>query len=251
MGTSSTAVGSCSTAIGYGATGTSYNSFAIGKYNVGGGTGGSWVSTDPLFEIGNGTSPSGLADALLVLKNGNTTIYGADNELPNQTLTGASNSAKSILTKGIADGLYLPIGGGSTTSLAYFPSATATGTYSAAIGNSANASGNYASAFGTHTTAGAYASTAIGRYNLGTGSGTSWTGSDPLFEVGNGTSTTAADALLIYKNGNAVVQGTLTTGGTITTAGLASTGTITVTGTVTAPTFITTAGAGDIPMFGH
>jgi hypothetical protein len=37
----------------------------------------SWVSTDPLFRIGNGiNSGSGRSDALVVLKNGNTTING-------------------------------------------------------------------------------------------------------------------------------------------------------------------------------
>jgi len=192
------------------------------------------------------------------------TINGVDNELPNQTLTGTA----SILTRGLADSRYLPISGGSITSLAYFTGSGATGTDSVAMGYTSTASGTYSSAFGANTTATAYDSTVFGQYNVGGGSTSSWSAGDPLFEIGNGTSTTASDALLIYKNGNAVVQGTLTAGGTITAAAVTSTGTISTTGAVSAASLtasgtitasninaagvITAAPGGDIPMYsGH
>lgn len=56
-------------------------SAAFGRFNVGGGNPNSWVATDPLFEIGNGTSTTP-ANAFTVFKNGNAqfsgTVTGAD-----------------------------------------------------------------------------------------------------------------------------------------------------------------------------
>jgi hypothetical protein len=81
MGDSTTASGIMSTAMGYATTAGSYDSFAVGRYNVnqpsGGGTvtPGSWVSADPLFEVGNGTGSSARADALVVYKNGVVAVH--------------------------------------------------------------------------------------------------------------------------------------------------------------------------------
>ena len=69
--------------MGYQTTANSLNSFVIGTYNVGAystGTGPlagetNWVNTDPLFEIGNGTS-STPSDALVVYKNGTSAFQG-------------------------------------------------------------------------------------------------------------------------------------------------------------------------------
>ena len=76
MGYGSTASGSTSTAAGYYTTAAAYDSFVVGTYNVGTGTATSWVSGDPLFEVGNGTSSSAKADALVVYKNGNANVQG-------------------------------------------------------------------------------------------------------------------------------------------------------------------------------
>ncbi len=184
-----------------------YASSAFGRYNVGGyGTNGqtNWLLTDPLFEIGMGTSTSARADALIVYKNGNTWINGSDNELPHQALVGPN----SILTEGLADSRYLSVTGGSSsaTSLTLFTGASATGADSVALGYHAAATGAYSSALGSNTTATAYGSTVIGQYNIGGGSSTTWSGSDPLFEIGNGTSSTQSDALVVYQNGNAQIQ---------------------------------------------
>ena len=56
---------------------TSYCETALGKYNVGGGTSATtWVATDPLLEVGNGTSSSATSDAMVLYKNGNATFQG-------------------------------------------------------------------------------------------------------------------------------------------------------------------------------
>jgi len=70
-----------SVAIGNAVRAQSYASMAVGRYNVGGGNATSWVSSDPIFEIGIGTGPSTRANAMTVRKNGNvgigTTFPGA------------------------------------------------------------------------------------------------------------------------------------------------------------------------------
>ena len=63
-----------STAIGNGVHAQAYSSMAVGRYNVGGGNASSWVSSDPIFEIGIGTSNSNRANAITVRKDGNVGI---------------------------------------------------------------------------------------------------------------------------------------------------------------------------------
>jgi hypothetical protein len=52
----------------------SFHSFVIGDYNLAEGTKDEWVTTEPLFVVGNGTGSR--SNALVVAKNGNTTING-------------------------------------------------------------------------------------------------------------------------------------------------------------------------------
>ena len=59
MGVNTEASGDYSTAMGVATLAQAYKSTAIGYLNIGGGNAHSWVSTDPLFEIGNG-SPVGV-----------------------------------------------------------------------------------------------------------------------------------------------------------------------------------------------
>lgn len=63
-----------STAIGNAVQAQSYGSMAVGRYNVGGGSATSWVTSDPIFEIGIGSGPSTRANAITVRKNGNVGI---------------------------------------------------------------------------------------------------------------------------------------------------------------------------------
>ena len=74
MGYNVTASGWFTTAMGYGTKAEAYGSMALGQYNFGGGNTNSWIATDPLFEIGNGTSNTTRKNALTILKNGNVGI---------------------------------------------------------------------------------------------------------------------------------------------------------------------------------
>jgi hypothetical protein len=74
FGFGSTASGAFSFAAGVGTTAQAYASLVLGAYNSPSGNGSSWVTTDPLFTIGNGTSGSTPSNALTVLKNGNVGI---------------------------------------------------------------------------------------------------------------------------------------------------------------------------------
>jgi hypothetical protein len=74
IGASTEASGNYSTAMGRGTNATSSYSTTIGRYNVGGGTATTWLSSDPLFEIGNGSSDTNRSNALTVYKNGVHTI---------------------------------------------------------------------------------------------------------------------------------------------------------------------------------
>jgi hypothetical protein len=63
-----------SVAIGNAVRAQSYASMAVGRYNVGGGNASSWNTSDPIFEVGNGTGPSTRSNAMTILKNGNVGI---------------------------------------------------------------------------------------------------------------------------------------------------------------------------------
>ncbi len=73
MGESSVANGNVSTVMGYETTAESFAETVIGGYNTNytAASSSTWIGTDRLFVIGNGTSGS-LSDALIMLKNGNT-----------------------------------------------------------------------------------------------------------------------------------------------------------------------------------
>jgi hypothetical protein len=73
IGNGTEASGRLSTAMGFSTIASAYISTAFGRYNISGGSPTFWIGTDPLFEIGNGTS-STLSNALTVLKNGNVGI---------------------------------------------------------------------------------------------------------------------------------------------------------------------------------
>ena len=74
FGKSSEARGQVSTAFGEGTYSDAQFSLALGRWNVGGGSNGSWVETDPIFEIGNGSNDQNRSNALTVLKNGKSTF---------------------------------------------------------------------------------------------------------------------------------------------------------------------------------
>ena len=89
MGFYTIASGMAATAMGYDTKAQSFVSTSIGRYNVGGGNVNSWISTDPLFEVGNGTGDLARTNAFVIRKNGNATLAG--------TLT--QNSDKRLKTE--------------------------------------------------------------------------------------------------------------------------------------------------------
>jgi len=190
----------------------------------------------------------------------------------------ASGSYSTAMGRSTASGLY-----SSSMGTAY-----ASGNNSIAMGRYTSALGNYSTSSGYRTVAASSYSTAIGSVNIGGGDPINWVPTDPLFEIGNGTASSyytypntssayylalsgqgpwgytipsiSSDAFVVYKNGDTLVQGNLTaqasisTSGSVSAASLNTTGavnatSVSATATVTSPTFITTAPAGDIPMY--
>ncbi len=79
LGDSNTVTGNGALASGIRLTSESFVQHTIGQWNtVHGGTpdASGWINTDRLFVIGNGTTGSSRSDALVMLKNGNTTLNG-------------------------------------------------------------------------------------------------------------------------------------------------------------------------------
>ncbi|MBI3616636.1 MAG: hypothetical protein HY210_00195 [Candidatus Omnitrophica bacterium] len=74
MGQNTTASGRYSTAMGLGTTSQAVSSTVLGQYNIISGDPITWINTDPLFVIGNGTDASNRSNAMTVLKNGNVGI---------------------------------------------------------------------------------------------------------------------------------------------------------------------------------
>ncbi|MBU4486060.1 MAG: hypothetical protein KKD38_03955, partial [Candidatus Delongbacteria bacterium] len=70
FGVMTKATGTNSASMGYYSTAQAYGSFVIGRYNDIAGTQTVWVSTDPLFVVGNGTSTSDTSNAFMIRKNG-------------------------------------------------------------------------------------------------------------------------------------------------------------------------------------
>jgi hypothetical protein len=71
MGDNTLASGVNAVSMGFYTTAQCYSSLVIGRYNVVAGNNNSWVGTDPVFVIGNGTGTGALANnAMLIQKNG-------------------------------------------------------------------------------------------------------------------------------------------------------------------------------------
>ncbi len=76
IGTDVISSGNFATSMGRVTTAQAYNSFVIGRYNVVEGTTGSWVNTEPLFVVGNGSSTSNRSNAFTIRKDGLTESSG-------------------------------------------------------------------------------------------------------------------------------------------------------------------------------
>lgn len=97
FGNQTTAVGKYSLAVGYGCTANAYSSTAVGSYNVIEGTPGSWIASDPIFAVGNGTSSSSLSNAVTVYKDGTMKLKSNFYpELPAATLGTSGNKWNTV-----------------------------------------------------------------------------------------------------------------------------------------------------------
>ncbi|WP_298239167.1 tail fiber domain-containing protein [uncultured Algibacter sp.] len=244
-GFDSRAIGYTSFSYGYSTMADAYKSIAFGNRNIGGGNSDSWIETDPLFEIGNGTS-SIRSNALTILKNG--TIKAPSFDIAEITdnkalITKEYLEANISIPKGIeaidegngtgwrligrdpanygnigsnaidlsdgfvASSVYGATGG---SSFALGRRNTASNSFSFVGGFDSKAIGYTSFSYGYSTMADAYKSIAFGNRNIGGGNSDSWIETDPLFEIGNGTSSIRSNAFTILKNGNATLAGTLT-----------------------------------------
>ncbi|WP_370097234.1 tail fiber domain-containing protein [Xanthomarina gelatinilytica] len=232
------AIGKTSTAIGNGINANGLLTTAIGRFNLGGGDPTTWVDTDPLFEIGNGTGFGDKSNALTVLKNGTITA-------PSYDISEITDD-KALITKEFADANYSGGGSGATPTglealdegngigwrligsnldnygniglnakdLSYsdFTSSIygATGDYAISMGYLTTASGLRSTAIGSVTTASVSNSTAMGYGTIADDLNSLVIGTfndninstTTLFQVGNGTDISdKSNAFVIEKNG--------------------------------------------------
>jgi hypothetical protein len=99
IGNGAHANGQSSTAMGSDTTAQAYASTILGRYNVVQGDSNSWVDTDDLFVIGNGTS-STPSNAMVVKKNGDTTVSGNAAIKGNSVLEGSATVKGNTVLEG-------------------------------------------------------------------------------------------------------------------------------------------------------
>ncbi|HRV56058.1 MAG TPA: tail fiber domain-containing protein, partial [Mangrovimonas sp.] len=218
--------GRSSIALGSGLIVDAYGAMSIGNLNVGGGNPNSWVATDPLFEIGNGTSSSNRTNALTVLKNGTITAPSFDiveitdpKALITKEYLESTVSGLELITEGTSVGwrivgrnpdYYGDIGVGAIDLSGSTSNSTvngATGINSVAMGTNTIASGSYSIVAG-------YSSQAIGSYSTAMGESVTASG---ISSVAMGAETTASGdnsvafgSLTEASGENSLVAGTYT-----------------------------------------
>ena len=174
------------------------------------------VSTIGPYSVAFGLSTSAEGECAFASGNGSlasgpySTALGAGSEA-----LGEGSTAMGLQSYATAD--YSTAVGSSLAGADYSTAmglSNAWGLGSTAMGASI-ADGEGTTALGLNSIAEAYNSVAIGQYNVGAygpNGKTTWIPTDPIFEIGNGTPTVRSDALVVYKNGNAVFQGSITVG---------------------------------------
>ncbi len=163
MGIRATAAGHFSTAMGEETTAQAYASLSLGRYNAVAGSQESWIGTDPVLVVGNGTSDANRSNALTLLKNGDLTIAGG-------LVAGAVYGSSAPGDLAVAMGQFATAGGDASTAMGGGTSAN--GTASVAMGSSTTADGTASVAMGSSTTAGGASSVAMG-YNTTASGGSS------------------------------------------------------------------------------
>ena len=114
IGFGSQAISDESTAIGNGIRTDSFSEFSLGSNNTnGGGNKTSWVSTDRLLSIGNGSSAASPSNAMVILKNGNIGI-GSDSPTSKLQVVGLPIYSNNTAAKaaGLTAGAFFHSGNG-------------------------------------------------------------------------------------------------------------------------------------------
>jgi len=188
MGLFAEASGWGSFSAGFNTQASSHNSFVIGRFNQmpSNANSSSWVSTDPLFVVGNGSSNSSRSNAMLLLKNGSVSFYGtqlvAGNPFPTRMFWVADKAAfrsgrvdgtqwddSNIGIMSFSSGLNNIASGPYSFAAGYL--ATASNAYSIAMGNNVTASAAYSVSIGNLANATAISAVALGSYAKAYGEG--------------------------------------------------------------------------------
>ncbi|MEO6254279.1 MAG: hypothetical protein ABIO79_13280 [Ferruginibacter sp.] len=233
-GTSSTAMGSFtnasgnrSTAMGFDTYSKAYASLSIGQFNdsISSSSKTTWVATDPVFIIGNGTADNARSNAFTVLKNAKT---GINTSTP---LAMLHVKDSSVLFTGAATLPATPGNppvSGAGTRMMWYPDKAAfrvggvtnlnwdkdsIGNYSFAAGVNTRAIGSASIAMGSNTTAsGDFGSTALGYHTIASGnfgstafgSGTIASGNFGSTAFGSGTNAIGTSSIAMGDLTNAI-----------------------------------------------
>jgi trimeric autotransporter adhesin len=172
IGVGAVAVGQNSVAAGIYAQANSVAETAVGAANASFGNASTWVATDPVFEVGNGTGSTARSNAMTILKNGNV---GIGTTTPEFLLSLSGDGG--ILAKGTHSSGASLTSSGAGTRMIWYPKKSAfragyvagtqwddasIGNYSTAMGQNCVASGSYSFAIGSTCSATADWATAIG-----------------------------------------------------------------------------------------
>jgi len=174
LGKNTIASGSYSFVNGKSNTAPSYAETVIGQYNQSYSPSGpsSWQNTDRVFSIGIGTSSSARANAMTVLKNGNTGIGTTSPDALLHTY-GAGTSGGNVLFEGYFKSMNPgnPPASGTGTRMMWYPDKAAfrVGYVSGTLWDK-NSVGNYSFAAGESTTASGSAAIALGKSATASGS---------------------------------------------------------------------------------
>ena len=215
-----TANGRYSASSGFFTNARSYGSTVLGRFNdslaISNTT--TWVNTDPLWIIGNGTSPANPHNAMVVYKNGNMILKNPAafyyNKLPVNYQVPVNGEGTRLMwipeISAFRVGTAIDSAWNSNkmgiASFAAGINSTASGYLSFATGIDTKASGELSTAMGYGNIARGYSSMAVGMFNnpiLTADETEEATPETPLFMIGNGNDYAMRhNAMVIYKNGN-------------------------------------------------
>ncbi len=161
------------------------------------------ASGDLSFAMGHSTVASGEG----AVASGSSSVASGDSSLAMGAMASASEfSSVALGMRTTASGMGATAFGNNTK---------ASGMTATAFGCKTTASGRFSTASGYNTVARSFCETAAGQYNVDAAplSADAWNAGDRLLVVGNGQSASArSDAFVVFKNGNAMLKGTLTQG---------------------------------------